>query len=299
MESKINYTLVGIFVVLLITGLIGFAYWLGKHGGQQDYKYYHVYMTESVAGLSNDSSVKYRGVNIGTVEHIGLNPNNTEQVELRLRIESNIPIKIDTTATLKSFGLTGLTYVELEGTDNSGTALLTASAGQIPSIPARPSTLTRIDESMSILSSKVAQALDKFNLLLSEQNLNNVAATLSEIRILSKDMRDQKESFKKLVDNGLVMEKQVTEAFKKVKTASISVNKMAISLEKNSTDVSHNMSLDIQQSLESFNQLLSELDILARYLQKTTQGLNASPSDLIFKTTQARPGPGEDGYDER
>jgi phospholipid/cholesterol/gamma-HCH transport system substrate-binding protein len=62
MESKINYTLVGGFVVLLLAGLIGFAYWLGKYGGQQEYSYYHVYMSESVAGLSNDSSVKYRGV---------------------------------------------------------------------------------------------------------------------------------------------------------------------------------------------------------------------------------------------
>jgi phospholipid/cholesterol/gamma-HCH transport system substrate-binding protein len=37
MESKINYTIVGLFVVLLTAGLITFAYWLGKHGGKQEY----------------------------------------------------------------------------------------------------------------------------------------------------------------------------------------------------------------------------------------------------------------------
>lgn len=296
MESKINYTLVGLFVVLLLAGLISFAYWLGKYGGQQEYNYYHVYMSESVAGLSNDSSVKYRGVDVGTVVHIGLNPKNSEQVELLLKIELNTPIKTDTTATLKSFGLTGLTYVELEGVGGPDTPLLTSSTDQIPNIPARPSTFARIDESMGILTTKIALALDKFSQLLSEQNLDNISSTLSEIKILAKDMREQKESFQSLVDNGVIMEKRVTEAFKKIEVASISVTKMADSLEKNSTTISRNMSQDLQQSMESFNQLLSELDILARYLQRTTQSFEASPSDLLFKRSQPKPGPGEEGY---
>jgi len=296
MESKINYTLVGLFVVLLLAGLISFAYWLGKYGGQQEYNYYHVYMSESVAGLSNDSSVKYRGVDVGTVVHIGLNPKNSEQVELLLKIELNTPVKTDTTATLKSFGLTGLTYVELEGVGGPDTPLLMSSEDQIPSIPARPSTFARIDESMGILTTKVALALDKFSQLLSEQNLDNVSSTLSEIKILAKDMREQKESFQSLVDNGVIMEKRVTEAFKKIEVASISVTKMADSLKKNSTTVSRNMSQDLQLSMESFNQLLSELDILARYLQRTTQSFEASPSDLLFKRSQPKPGPGEKGY---
>ncbi len=296
MESKINYTLVGLFVVLLLAGLISFAYWLGKYGGQQEYNYYHVYMSESVAGLSNDSSVKYRGVDVGTVVHIGLNPKNSEQVELLLKIELNTPVKTDTTATLKSFGLTGLTYVELEGIGGPDTPLLMSSEDQIPSIPARPSTFARIDESMGILTTKIALALDKFSQLLSEQNLDNVSSTLSEIKILAKDMREQKESFQSLVDNGVIMEKRVTEAFKKIEVASISVTKMADSLEKNSTTISRNMSQDLQQSMESFNQLLSELDILARYLQRTTQSFEANPSDLLFKRSQPKPGPGEEGY---
>ena len=298
MESKINYTLVGFFVVLLLSGLISFAYWLGKYGGKQEYKYYHVYMSESVAGLSNDSSVKYRGVDVGTVDHIGLNPNNSEEVELLLKIEFNTPIKMDTTASLKSFGLTGLTYVELEGVGGSNMPLLTTSTDQIPSIPARPSTFARIDESMSILTTKVVLALDKFSLLLSEKNLDNISSTLSEIKNIAKDMSEQKDSLKNLLDNGVIMEKRIIESFEKVGVASDNVTKMTNSIENDFTDASRNMSQNFQQSLESLNQLLSELDILTRYLQKATQILEASPGDLIFKRSQPKPGPGEDGYNE-
>ncbi|MCK5122355.1 MAG: MCE family protein [Methylococcales bacterium] len=298
MENKINYTLVGLFVVLLLAGLITFAYWLGKYGGQQEYNYYHVHMSESVAGLTTDASVKYRGVNVGTVEQVRLNPKNSEQVELLLKIKQNTPIRVDTTATLKSFGLTGLSYVELAG-EGHNTPLLTTSADEIPIIPAGSSTFARIDESLSSLTTKAALALDKFNLLLSEENLHNVSATLAEIKTLAKDMRAQQEGFQDLVDNGVIMEKRVTKAFDKIEVASISVKEMADNLEENSSLVGHNMSQAVEQSLESFNQLLSELNILARHLQKTTQGFEASPSDLIFKSSKPKPGPGEEGYHEK
>jgi phospholipid/cholesterol/gamma-HCH transport system substrate-binding protein len=74
MEGRINYTIVGLFVILLLAGLIAFTYWLCKYGGKQEYDLYYVYMSESVSGLSPDVSVKYMGVDVGTVEHIGINP---------------------------------------------------------------------------------------------------------------------------------------------------------------------------------------------------------------------------------
>ena len=188
MESKINYTLVGIFVVLLLAGVVSFAFWLGKYGGKEEYSYYHVHMSESVAGLSTDSSVKYRGVSVGTVENIALNPDQSEQVQLLLKIKHNTPIRVDTRATLKSFGLTGLTYVELAGEGGDEIPLLTSPTGEVPDILASPSTFARIDESMGTLTTKVALALDKFSLLLSDQNLDNVSVTLSEIKVLAKKM---------------------------------------------------------------------------------------------------------------
>jgi len=298
MESKINYTLVGLFVVLLLAGLITFAYWLGKYGGKQEYDYYHVYISESVAGLSTDASVKYRGVEVGTVEHIGLSPKNSEKVELLLKIEHKTPVKVDTTATLKSFGLTGLAYVELEG-GSWDSPLLRPKGNEIPVIPARPSTFARAYESMSHLTEKSTKALDKFSQLLSEENLQNVATILAETKMLTKDIRGQHQALQNLIDNGIVMEKRIITAFDKVEVASVSVTKMADSLEKNYADVGQNMSQDVQQSLESFNQLLYQLDILAGDLQRTTQSIEASPSDLIFKHSQPKPGPGEEGYNAK
>jgi phospholipid/cholesterol/gamma-HCH transport system substrate-binding protein len=298
MESRINYTLVGLFVVLLLAGLIAFVFWLGKYGGKQEYNYYHVYMSESVFGLSTDASVKYRGVEVGTVEHIDLNPKNSEEVELLLKIKHGTQIKVDTTATLKSFGITGLAFIELTGS-NKDAPLLRKTGDKIPVIPASPSTFAQIDESLSLLAAKSALALDKFDRLLSEKNLQNIEDILSETKVLAKDVRGQLQGFPDLVDNSVAMEKRITVAFEKVEAASVTVKKMADSLEKNYADVGRNMSRDVRQSLESFNQLLYELNILAGDMQRITRGIKASPSDLLFKHTRPRPGPGEEGYNEK
>jgi len=298
MESRINYTIVGLFVVLLLAGLISFAFWLGKHGGKQVYDYYHVYMSESVAGLSADASVKYRGVDVGTVEHIGLNPKNSEEVELLLKIKHETPIKVDTTATLKSFGITGLAFIELTGSSKDA-PLLIKTGDKIPVIPASPSTFAQIDESLSHLAEKSALALDKFDRLLSEKTLQNIEDIFSETKMLVKDVRGQLQGFQYLVDNGVVMEKRITVAFEKVEAASVSIRKLADSLEKNYADVGRNMSRDVRQSLESFNQLLYELNMLAGDMQRTIRAIETSPSDLLFKHTRPRPGPGEEGYNEK
>lgn len=298
MEGRINYTIVGLFVVLLLAGMIAFTYWLGKYGGKQEYDHYYVYMSESVSGLSPDVSVKYRGVDVGTVEHIGINPKNSEEVELLLKIKRGTQIKVDTTATLKSFGITGLDFIDLKGSSKDA-PLLRKTKDTIPVIPASPSTFAQIDESLSLLAAKSAMALDKFDRLLSEKNLQNVEDMLSETKMLARDIRGQLQGFQALVDNGVVMEKRVVGAFEKVEAASVSVEKMADCLEENYADVGRNISQDARQSLASFNQLLYELGILVGDLQRTTRAIEASPGDLIFKRSQPRPGPGEEGYSEK
>ena len=93
MESRVNYIIVGIFVVLFSMGMLGFAFWLGKYGDEGDYAYYRVYMTESVSGLSREATVKFRGVDVGIVEKIAIDLDNSEQIILLLKVKKDTPIK--------------------------------------------------------------------------------------------------------------------------------------------------------------------------------------------------------------
>ena len=298
MESKINYTIVGMFLVLLLAGLIFFGYWLGKYGGQQEYDYYYVYITESVSGLSPDASVKYRGVEVGIVEHLGINFKNSEEVEILLKIKHGTPVKVNTTAMLKFFGMTGLAFIELKG-GSKDAPLLKKVKDKVPVIPASPSIYARFNESLTILATKSAQTLNKLDLLLNEENLQNIVTMFYEIKMFFKETRRQMEGFQRIIDNGVVAGKRINKAFEKVEAASVSVKKMADNLDENYANIGRTVSRDVRQSLSSFNQLLYDLDILVGDLQRTTRAIETSPADLIFKRIQPRPGPGEKGYHEK
>ena len=93
MYSRVKYTIVGIFVLLFGAGLVAFTFWLAKYGIQNDYKVYKLYMTESVSGLSKDSTVRLHGVDVGHVSDIRIDPNNVKRIEIRVKIRSDVPIK--------------------------------------------------------------------------------------------------------------------------------------------------------------------------------------------------------------
>ena len=73
MESKVNLSLVGTFVIVLTVAMIAAALWLtsGRYA-RKAYDPYETYMTESVSGLNLNSTVLYRGVEVGFVRQIAL-----------------------------------------------------------------------------------------------------------------------------------------------------------------------------------------------------------------------------------
>jgi len=326
MESKVNYTIVGVFVALLLAGLLVFFYWLGKYNSNQQYDYYHVYMTESVAGLSTDASVKFMGVDVGSVTKIDINPKNSEQVELLLQIRQGIPVKEDTTATLRFYGITGLAFIELLGGGEHSPLLVPSHAGEIPVITESASTFSNIQKTLNDLAGNSATVLKKIDRLLSDDNLNHVNTILLETKSLLEDFRQQQPRITSLINTGIVAEKSIKTALDKVtiaaesvvvmtdslakngsvmesqwiKTlkdigiASNSVEQMADSFKQNYADSGQDISNDVTHSLASFRQMLYQMDMLVVELQQTTRTIKDSPSDLLFKRSQTKLGPGEE-----
>src|SRR5476651_2573438 len=100
METNVNYTIIGLFVITIISFIILAIIWLSAGLSTENYSIYKVYMQESVSGLSPDSVVEYNGVNVGGVKSIELNRRNPQLVELLLKIKTNTPITRGTKAKL-------------------------------------------------------------------------------------------------------------------------------------------------------------------------------------------------------
>ncbi|MBM4189950.1 MAG: MCE family protein [Betaproteobacteria bacterium] len=186
MESKVNFAVVGMFVLVLGTLLIGGVLWLSSGKSyRKTYDPYRVYMSESVSGLSLDAPVRYRGVQVGSVRRIELAPGNPEMVRLTLNIEHGTPVKQDTVAVLRVQGLTGIAHLELSGGSRAAPPLQASASEEYPVIRTGPSLMLRLDTAITALLANLNRSSESINALLDEENRNALRNTLVSLERVS------------------------------------------------------------------------------------------------------------------
>lgn len=292
MENRINYIIVGIFVFLISIGLAAFVFWLEKYDVKEGVTYYKTFMKESVSGLTREASVKYRGVDVGIVETIRINPENSEEVELLLRVKKETPIKEDMVVKLKSYGLTGLAYIEIES-GSKESPFLNSQNGEIPVIKSAPSIFTKLNESLPDIAQKLSTALGKIDILLNEDNVANIQESISNIKEISLYIKNYRDKIDILVDKSMVMEEKAISSFNKVADAADEVKQMVTGIEKSLQRGDYNLREISSATFEQTRELLDELNILTVELEEVAISIQRSPRDLFFKQTIPKLGPGE------
>jgi phospholipid/cholesterol/gamma-HCH transport system substrate-binding protein len=184
MEIRASYVIVGAVVLALLAGLAAFSLWLVEAGVDRDVARYEIAFVGSVSGLPEGGQVMYRGIPVGRVGEIRIDPANIENVLVLVEIDRDTPIKKDTVATLEFQGLTGIAYVQLRG-GTQESARLDPDAAQPPRIPSRPSALERVFESTPELLARAVAVVDRVSLLLADKNLEAIAGTLHNVEKLT------------------------------------------------------------------------------------------------------------------
>ena len=303
MYSRVNYTIVGIFVLLFGAGVIGFTFWLAKYGIQSEYALYKLQMTESVSGLSKDSTVRFRGVDVGHVSEIRIDPNNIEQIEVILKIGANVPIKEDMRAHTEMLGITGLLAIEIDGGSNSSKPLI-SKEGEIPVIQTTPSWFSKTSKGLGNMAENLSDLLQKAEKLLSNKNIKKLGnilentdkmtakavGTLDEFNAtvqvyreavvkLNKDVHKAGNDFTKITDNTVPV-------LKALQKATENFNRFTLEAEKSLNRGDYNIK-------ETFQPMLIDISILTEQLTDLTRELQQNPSSMLFKSRKHRRGPGE------
>ncbi|PKN84826.1 MAG: hypothetical protein CVU51_09805 [Deltaproteobacteria bacterium HGW-Deltaproteobacteria-1] len=113
MSTNSSKFLIGLFVIIGLMLLSATIIWVGASRILMKGSLYAVYFDESVQGLQVDSAIKYRGVEIGTVQSIGVAPDyRLIEVIMKIDLESNM--EHQTIASLKTAGITGIVFIELD-----------------------------------------------------------------------------------------------------------------------------------------------------------------------------------------
>ncbi|MDT8453225.1 MAG: MlaD family protein [Gammaproteobacteria bacterium] len=297
MESKANNLLVGSFVIIFVIGLVGFIFWLEDFRSMDDDVLYKVYFEESVAGLSRSASVKYRGVHIGIVESIRINPSNSEEIELLLKVKKEAPVKTDSVAVLKFHGLTGLAFIELEGGSKTSPRLR-PQAGEVPVIESAPSTFGKLNDSLPDIAISLLEALNRINTLLSNENLSNYNALIENAVEITASIKGYEDELDTLLANGLIMEKKAIASLDKTANAADEIGQAAQAFNNSLQRGDYNLKAMSAPAREQADALLDRLNALSLQMEQTLSDIQRSPRDLFFKQTAPRPGPGESSENE-
>jgi phospholipid/cholesterol/gamma-HCH transport system substrate-binding protein len=157
MARRVSTFTIGLFVTIGIILGVSVIVWIGASQYFEKGTMYVTYFDESVQGLQRDSSVKYRGVEVGRIVKIGVAPDN-KLIEVVMKINLKDDLARNTVTQLKAVGITGIVFVELDQQQPEAMRLSPqiSFAAAYPVIPSRPS------ETKQILSG-IYEVIDKIN----------------------------------------------------------------------------------------------------------------------------------------
>jgi phospholipid/cholesterol/gamma-HCH transport system substrate-binding protein len=145
MARQVSTFMIGLFVAVGIIIGVSVIVWIGASQYFEKGSMYVTYFDESVQGLQRDSSVKYRGVDVGRIVKISVAPDN-KLVEVVMKINLKDDVEKNSIAQLRAAGITGIVFVELNQRDPKAPDLspkITFPA-EYPIIPSRPSDIRQI-----------------------------------------------------------------------------------------------------------------------------------------------------------
>lgn len=308
METKVNFAVVGAFVLLLGAALIGGVLWLSSEKSyRKTFDTYLVYMEESVSGLTPDAPVRYRGVQVGRVRHIALARGNVEKVQLTLDIERGTPIKKDTVAVLVTQGLTGIAHVNLSGGTRDSPALQALAGEDHPVIPSGPSLLVRLDAAATTLIDNLTRSSESINALLDEGNRAAFKETLASLALVSRTLAARSAA----IDAGVAASARTMENTERLtgEMAGLAerIRRSAEAFERMSNEGARAAAgaatavegarADLRQAtretVPETRQLIVELRDLTMSLRRFSDQLERNPAMLVHGKGAAKKGPGE------
>ena len=320
MNNKTNYTLVGAFVLIVFVAMSVFVYWLVRPADETEMKKYVIYFNESVLGLNLDAPVKYRGITVGKVVKLGINPKNSEQVRVVISVDKSTPIKTSTVAKLTSQGITGLSYINLSLGDKNSPLLTKIPPGEkYPVIKSVPSFFERFQTSIGSVTKKLSHTLDNMNKALGEQNqkelhrllsesseffarlnktlddrtIENIHASARNINGITTQLNATMPKVDNLIANSVAWEKATKDAFTKVVKSYQAIQKTSDSIGEAVRRGDFDFRSITSEFIPALNKSLNTLNGVLNELHATIREYKKSPRDVLFKEAQVKKAPGE------
>lgn len=317
MENKSHALIAGLFIIALSAALVLAALWFNRDTRQR--LPYELVTRASVSGLTAQSSVRYRGLNVGKVQRIRFDPEVPGQILVEIAVELGTPITRSTFATLGYQGVTGLAYVQFDD-DGSSSELLQTSAGKPARIAIRPGLFDKLAGSSEGLMMQLDQIARRLNQLLAPENQQRLMRTLDSMDATINSFGQIRPKLEPTLDRLPLMVGEAQQTLSSINgmaqdfsATAQSVTRLSARIQGAGGTLDHldqgirrldAVSAGVTGATESFtaetlprvNQMADDAARSARALNRAVENLADHPQSLLFGEATIPPGPGEPGY---
>jgi phospholipid/cholesterol/gamma-HCH transport system substrate-binding protein len=279
METKANYVAVGAFVLACMLSLVIAALWLAGAQYSQEFAHYQTYFTGSVTGLGNGTPVSYNGIDVGRVSKLKFDPDNPKQVIVIMEVDPTLRLHSDSVASIASAGLTGGSYVEIDGGSKNAPFLERQPGQQYPVIKSAPSTLQQLAESAPRLIAKFNHIADELSDLLNTDNRKAISSILANMKTTTDVLANRSGDLDATLRNLNQSSALLTENLTVLHTTLGHADQAVTGLTKVTHDADDILSGDTSAQI---SELLSETRGAVASLKSLSNSLKNQPTRLIF-----------------
>ena len=318
MENKSHAFAAGLFVLVVTALVIGLGVWLTRDRGK--YETYELSSGEGVAGLQPQAAVRYKGVAVGRVTHIGFDSQTNGNVLIRIAVSVDAPITPTTFAVLGYQGVTGLAYVLLDDAGEPYPAIAPGPSG-LPRLPLRTSPFTQLFDQGPAILSRVQEATERINQVLSDDNqrllrelLANTGQAAGSVHTLSQRLDA---TVQQRLDPALAalppLAREATGALQSMRQAGEQVSGMAADIGQTAKRINapggtleqtERGAQALAQAVERFGtttlprmeRAADETARAARLTGRAASSLGENPQGILYGPGRGQPGPGEPGF---
>lgn len=273
MENKANFALIGLFVLATFTAVIGFGVWLSGYQLNKQYDVYEVAFQGGVNGVSKGSEVRFNGLGVGEVTSLAYDREDPNLVIADIQVTERTPIDINSTAKLAPLGLTGMNYIEISpGLDTEAPLMADMPGRGMKRIVGTESSVDELLTGGGDVVVAAQTALNRANLLLSEENLATFSSILKNVEAITAS-----------VDVSEIDATKLNDMMDSFKAAADAIAQTAQSIEGTSGSLDVVIKEDLRALLEKADGTLRTVDTTVTSFDGTAQGLD----DLVVDARDA------------
>ncbi len=302
MENRTHAIVAVTFLLVFSLGAIVVYYWLADR--RHEPLPYEIVTRQSVSGLAEQSEVRFKGLAVGHVTHLGFDPHDPSRVVIHLQLRPHTYVTRATYAVVARQGLTGGSVLELK-LGKGSRAPLETSAAHPARIPLHPGLLASLENSARQSMRDLQAVLASARAILDEDNRKHLAASLRQIDTITRRLAAIEKQMPALLQGVRQSVEQshalLAHADRLVREAREPVRKAADledairALAQSSRRLSERLN---RQTVPGYEALGRSLQRTSRRLDALLRELRAKPQSLIFGPPRRPPGPGEPGFDD-